>query len=502
MKETTTLKLPLYELTDDANLADGYNAAMEILDDYAKSNNAKFPITSANIEDGTIMAQDIANGQITSNKIATAAVTTEKIEDDAITANLIADGAVDSPAIKEGAVDREALSDTLFDASPTAESDNLVTSGAIHAFVEQEIADIPETVINVSTDQIQDGAVTRPKISDDAFDAEPTADSENLITSGAVAAALENFEPVDPSDPSADKGYFLAFGDSFGTTQYTDGPLWPIIAAAKLGIPEERVKNYCVTGSTFTSQPSRSQFITAIQNAAEDISYDHEKVRYVGLIGGVNDGDTSFESAMLSVIETLATNYPNAVIGIGLNAGVTTLQSSAAYQHRANAVSYNAFVTGRAFIDSFAYIACANQTIKSDQLHPTAKGSNFYGTQMACLLQGSVGAEVVGVENVTSQTIFDHTINGLTFHPTSINGRTLDILIKGIPSINEGQTIAFTNSIPAQVDYNTIGIIDNKTSVAGYLFNPGGNPFTYVSFKLINKITVADLYANFKTRIL
>lgn len=83
MIQTDNLKLEKYELNDAANLADGYNKSMDILDDAYKANEDRFPISSKDIEDGGINTVDIANGAITENKLATAAVTADKLSEDA-----------------------------------------------------------------------------------------------------------------------------------------------------------------------------------------------------------------------------------------------------------------------------------------------------------------------------------------------------------------------------------------------------------------------------------
>lgn len=94
MKATEHLQLPIYEMDDMANLNDGYNAAMEKLDDYTSTLDGKFPITSTDIENGGINTVDIANGAITENKLATGAVTSEKIAQGAVDTVDIADEAV------------------------------------------------------------------------------------------------------------------------------------------------------------------------------------------------------------------------------------------------------------------------------------------------------------------------------------------------------------------------------------------------------------------------
>lgn len=97
MLETDNLKLPIYEMDDPANLADGYNNAMQKLDTAYQTNESRFPVNSSNIEDGGVNTVDLANGAVTTNKLATAAVETDKIADGAVTADKLAEGVIPTP---------------------------------------------------------------------------------------------------------------------------------------------------------------------------------------------------------------------------------------------------------------------------------------------------------------------------------------------------------------------------------------------------------------------
>lgn len=166
MQETPNLKLPIYELDDMANLSDGYNEAMNKIDESYKQNENRFPITSSNIEDGTITAVDIANGAITTNKIATAAVTADKLAADAINPNSIPDNAINTNNIADGAITNAKIAD---DAVSTAKlTDNSVTSSKLAQDA-------------VTTANIADGAITAEKL---ASDVEQTSSIRGVLWLG------------------------------------------------------------------------------------------------------------------------------------------------------------------------------------------------------------------------------------------------------------------------------------------------------------------------------
>lgn len=142
MQATEHLNLPIYELNDAANLADGYNNAMEKLDDYATINDAKFPITSANIEDGGINTVDLANGCVTENKLATASVTSTKIAPGAIRSESLSDNIViTGNSITDGTITLDKLSEDAFDSTATEGSNKLMSSNAIYEFVNSSIVE-------------------------------------------------------------------------------------------------------------------------------------------------------------------------------------------------------------------------------------------------------------------------------------------------------------------------------------------------------------------------
>lgn len=94
MIQTPNLGLEKYELTDAANLADGYNNSMDTLDKFAGDTNAHFPIKTSDIADGAVINTKISNGAVDENKLATASVTNTKIATDSVTADKIPDGEI------------------------------------------------------------------------------------------------------------------------------------------------------------------------------------------------------------------------------------------------------------------------------------------------------------------------------------------------------------------------------------------------------------------------
>lgn len=161
-------------------------------------------VTSASIQDATILTQDIANLQITTNKLADLAVTAAKLASDTITAAQIAADAVGSSELADNAVDTAALQNLAVTAGKIA-TDSLTAS--------QLAAD------SVGSSEIGASAVGASEIGTDAVDTdEIKADAVGAseIATGAVGTA----EIADGSILAAD----FAPG-AVGTASVTDQSL-------------------------------------------------------------------------------------------------------------------------------------------------------------------------------------------------------------------------------------------------------------------------------------
>lgn len=193
----------------------------------------------------------------------------------------------------------------------------------------------------------------------------------------------------------------LAFGDSYGVDAISQGPVWCEITANKLQATE--LHNYCVGGATFNTTKVKNFFVQ-VDKAISEIK-NPEYVKYVGIVGGTNDGSNSIADAIVSLVAKINSAFPNAVIGIGLNASKQDILSYGAKQKRIAALNLNGNFATPVFIDSVVYTQLANGCMMDDNIHPTAKGSNRIGTLMTCVLKGAIGSVVATNETVNPQII-------------------------------------------------------------------------------------------------
>ena len=293
-----------------------------------------------------------------------------------------------------------------------------------------------------------------------AINANAAAISANTAAINANAAAIAQ-EKTDRTT-----NVMLAFGDSYGVDTISQGPVWCEITANKLQATE--LHNYCVGGATFNTTKEKNFFVQ-VDKAISEIK-NPEYVKYVGIVGGTNDGTNSITDAIVSLVAKINSAFPNAVIGIGLNASKQDILSYGAKQKRIAALNLNGNFDTPVFIDSVVYTQLANDCMMSDNIHPTAKGSNRIGTLMTCVLKGAIGSVVATNEAVNPQIISS---NLRTFIPSMIGRR---IQYNGtIDTTSSSSTIVDLTTIYPDTIKGSTYINDDKVTLVGYITTGSSN---------------------------
>lgn len=292
-----------------------------------------------------------------------------------------------------------------------------------------------------------------------AINANATAINANAAAINANAAAIAQ-EKTDRTT-----NVMLAFGDSYGVDDISQGPVWCEITANKLQATE--LHNYCVSGATFNTTKEKNFFVQ-VDKAISEIK-NPEYVKYVGIVGGTNDGSNSIVNAIVSLVAKINSAFPNAVIGIGLNASKQDILSYGAKQKRIAALNLNGNFDTPVFIDSVVYTQLANGCMMDDNIHPTAKGSNRIGTLMTCVLKGAIGSVVATNEAVNPQII---STNLRTFVPTMIGRR---IQYNGTIEASSSSTIVDLTTIYPDTIKGSTYINDSNVNIVGYITTGSSN---------------------------
>ena len=300
---------------------------------------------------------------------------------------------------------------------------------------------------------------------DDRINANATAINANATAITANATAINaNAAAIAQEKTDRTTNVMLAFGDSFGVDTISQGPVWCEITANKLQATE--LHNYCVGGATFNTTKEKNFFVQ-VDKAISEIK-NPEYVKYVGIVGGTNDGSNSITDAIVSLVAKINSAFPNAVIGIGLNASKQDIISHGAKQKRIAALNLNGNFNTPVFIDSVVYTQLADGCMMDDNIHPTAKGSNRIGTLMTCVLKGAIGSVVATNEKVNPKIISS---NLRTFNPSMI-GRRIQYI--GSISATPLATVDLTTIYPDTIKGSTY-INDSDVTIVGYITTGSSN---------------------------
>ena len=281
-----------------------------------------------------------------------------------------------------------------------------------------------------------------------------------------AAAIKTNAAAIAQEKTDRTTNVMLAFGDSYGVDTISQGPVWCEITANKLQVTE--LHNYCVIGATFNTTKEKNFFVQ-VDKAISEIK-NPEYVKYVGIVGGTNDGSNSIDNAIVSLVAKINSAFPNAVIGIGLNASKQDILSYGAKQKRIAALNLNGNFDTPVFIDSVVYTQLANGCMMGDNIHPTAKGSNRIGTLMTCVLKGAIGSVVATNEEVSSQII---STNLRTFVPTMI-GRRIQYIGSIDTNTSTSTIVDLTTIYPDTIKGSTY-INDSNVTIVGYITTGASN---------------------------
>lgn len=300
-----------------------------------------------------------------------------------------------------------------------------------------------------------------------AINANAAAISANTDAISANAAAIKaNAAAIAQEKTDRTTNVMLAFGDSYGVDTISQGPVWCEITANKLQVTE--LHNYCVGGATFNTTKEKNFFVQ-VDKAISEIK-NPEYVKYVGIVGGTNDGSNSIADAIVSLVAKINSAFPNAVIGIGLNASKQDILSYGAKQKRIAALNLNGNFATPVFIDSVVYAQLANGCMMDDNIHPTAKGSNRIGTLMTCVLKGAIGSVVATNEAVNPKVI---STNLRTFIPTMI-GRRIQYT-GSIDTTSSTSTIVDLTTIYPDTIKGSTFINDSNVTIVGYITTGSSN---------------------------
>jgi hypothetical protein len=194
-----------------------------------------------------------------------------------------------------------------------------------------------------------------------------------------ITSNANNIQNVASNLDNSLRDKMVVFGDSFSVTSRSKKKWWEYFSEATA----LEAYSYATSGAGFTATGVGGKtFIDQIAVARnEDINF--EQVKYVFLLGGVNDVKANIEVATLqSLIDSFMVQvrslYPNAtIIAIGCNTGL-----SWEIKDNINPLNYSFNLARRGiysavqytYIDMLTLFVANTSMVESDKLHPTERG--------------------------------------------------------------------------------------------------------------------------------
>ena len=185
----------------------------------------------------------------------------------------------------------------------------------------------------------------------------------------------------------------VVLGDSY-TKGFLSGGTYaaepiPEILAEYLGL---NLHNYGVNAAGYTI-PGNT-FYSQANNAIADTSYDHNLVKYVIVIGGINDvnnnpsGDHAGASKLL--VATLASAFTNAEIILAPCWGAVSLPDfqEAIFRNICYITDQDTYRT-RVLYDNIKCLIGYKELMGNDNVHPTQEGYRILATNIYGMLSGS-----------------------------------------------------------------------------------------------------------------
>ena len=230
----------------------------------------------------------------------------------------------------------------------------------------------------------------------EAYREETARVSEQLTTPQEAIDATDALIPADEFDADntvkdyinhqiATTGrHILAIGDSW--TAESGDTRWP--SQYRKIAPMDSLRFYAHGGYSIGS--STSNFAELVADAIADTSYDHDEIDTIIIVGGVNDRISLIDAAtytlpaLVNIVTTLRTEYPNASIYYFYNN--FTPVTTTVYNNALTIINGIIRATGIQATALFGVVPIADY--QSDQIHPTSYVYDYVANAIHTFITG------------------------------------------------------------------------------------------------------------------
>lgn len=255
-----------------------------------------------------------------------------------------------------------------------------------------------------------------------------------------------------PSGVVEQQTEFVVFGDSWSDLSVPDS-IWSTKVATALGL---NLHNYAVNGAGFVS-PTTNLISTQI-NTFINSSVDKTKVKYIVLLGGINDyrnGVTysTLATSIINNINTLKTACPNTKI---------LYVNNTQYPHNQTQDRYwddlIKTITKTIIIPTYNMSgAYSNDLYNSNNyFHLTKEGQQF--------MAKNIFSSLVGGELITflDERVIENSDGIVTYRTEKVSSNMVNIKLRFVPSLNKtAYSVSFSSSLPELPYYELTDIEGN-----------------------------------------
>lgn len=284
--KTDNYALNLYGDRDPADLRDGYNGSMHIIDTTLETHLKRIEAVESRETNDEHVVKTLLG-----DNTADAAITSKTKWDNAATSATNSMSAL--TALGTETADKAATAKTKWDKAAT-DSTKAITDAA------------------AATGKATANSEALTALSAETADKAATAKTKwDKASTDAAAATLDIARILKTL--SETNGHLVTFGDSYGTNSDKTRE-WPTVLNARLG-EDSVLHNYCIAGAGYIAP--NATYASELVTAKADASYDHNSVGLVVIAGSrnSNDGyDGRLKTAATTFYADVKREYPHARI--------------------------------------------------------------------------------------------------------------------------------------------------------------------------------------------
>ena len=330
----------------------------------------------------------------------------------------------------------------------------------------------------------------------DGIDSDINAINSAINTINSAINAINALFPLAPASISDSvlKKHCVFIGDSFTSSAAYPDPEhnWAEIVSKRLGAT---CHNYSISGAGY-NDVGYGTFLSEVNTAVADGSYDHRLVTDIFVYGGINDTNhntiNSIINALDTVLTALSNEFTNATIHVMFNGTYQVVYPTAATGDLF--ISYNiskyCIEHGYHFLDvTLFFMGTRGTLISNDSIHPTNLGQLELAAAVLSMLKGGQWYHYIVDHSLTNYIL---TQDGVDTAPT-VNNSIINIYPGGYDiafslTYNKGTNFSANNFSLNPVSFNMNAFVCKSNNVR--ILAGGNGAKTYPIYSVAANLSI------------